>query len=74
MNYWSADQIAAELDAIAGLSEELEKRITRLFRHCPPEIKATLDATPLGTESGFAEDAKRVADAIAPPYQSQGAA
>lgn len=61
---WLAEQIAAELDAIAETSAALEKRIERMLRACPPDIKATLEATSLGTESGFAQDAKRIADAI----------
>ena len=71
---WLADQIAAELDAMAATSEQLEKRISRLIRSCPPEIKSTLEATSLGTESAYAEDAKRVADAICPPEPIRGAA
>lgn len=71
---WTADQIASELDGIAAFDEALEKRITRLLRNCPPDVRAKLEDTSLGSVSLIAADAKRVADELVPPIPMKGAA
>jgi hypothetical protein len=62
--HWLIPQITAELDAISTTSAQLEKRIERMLRACPPEIKTQIEATSLGVESGFAKDAALLADLI----------
>jgi RNase adaptor protein for sRNA GlmZ degradation len=69
--HWLVEQIAAELDAISATSAQLEKRIERMLRSCPPEIKTQIEATSLGLESGFAKDAALLADLITEKAEAQ---
>lgn len=71
MAHWLVEQIAAELDAISTTSAHLEKRIERMLRACPVEIKAQIEATSLGMESGFAKDAAMLADLLSEKAEAQ---
>ena len=71
MAHWLVEQITAELDAISTTSAHLEKRIERMLRACPPDIKTQIEATSLGAESGFAKDAALLADLISVKAEAQ---
>lgn len=64
MEHWLVPQIAAELDSISATSAQLEKRIERMLRACPVEIKVMIEATSLGVECEYAKDAAFLAELI----------
>lgn len=61
---WHLEQIAAELSVIAKIDTETNKRIDRLLRNCPADIKQQIEATVLGTETGYAQAAALLSDLI----------
>ena len=61
---FTREEAAAELAAIAKFDADIQKRIDRLVRYSPPDIKARIEATSLGAESGYAKDAAMLADLL----------
>lgn len=61
---WLPQQIASELSVIAERDAENGKRIDRLLRNCPADIKQQIEATVLGTETGYADAAALLSDLI----------
>jgi hypothetical protein len=61
---WLPQQIASELAAVADLDAALNKRVDRVLQNCPPEIKLQIEATVLGSETGYAQAAALLSDLI----------
>lgn len=61
---FTREEAAAELAAIAETDAKLQKRIDRLMRHAPADIKARIEATALANEAGYAKDAADLAGAL----------
>ncbi len=57
-------EIAAELARIAEFDSAMEKRIEKLLRQCPADIKARILETSLGTETEYAKDAAFLSDLL----------
>ena len=62
---FTREEAATELAAIAEFDAALQKRIDRLVRHAPADIKARIEATSLANEAGYAKDAAMLADQLA---------
>lgn len=61
---FTREEAAAELAAIAETDAKLQKRIDRLMRYAPADIKARIEATSLANEAGYAKDAAMLADLL----------